>query len=109
WVSPTAPTTYTEETRFKLALTIESEKAIKSVLVIIKKSEDVEPVGSIALTPGANEYNKMIVEKNIMLSDGVNLVEIVVENVDQAKLKSTREIRVGSSTLTDASKLDRTD
>jgi hypothetical protein len=50
-----------------------------------------------------------VVEKNLTLMDGDNLLEIVAENKEGVKTTSWRKVVVGGTSLADASKLDRTD
>jgi hypothetical protein len=49
------------------------------------------------------------VERSITLMDGDNLLEIIAENIDGQKTISYRKVTVGSTSLADATKLDRTD
>jgi hypothetical protein len=109
WVVPMVEVNYTQETKFKIKLEIESEKAIKEVTFFVKENAASASRGQTAVKPEAGQELKFNVEKTLSLMDGENLIEVVAENVDGQKSFSERKIHVGSVGLADASKLDRTD
>ncbi len=55
------------------------------------------------------EKHKNIIDKNLTLMDGSNVIEIIAENEDGTRTVSYRTVTVGSTALADAAKLDRTD
>jgi hypothetical protein len=109
WVVPMIETNYTQETKYKIKLEIESEKAIKEVTFFVKENAASASRGQTAVKPEAGQELKFSVEKTLSLMDGDNLIEVVAENIDGQKSFSERKVHVGSVGLADASKLDRTD
>jgi hypothetical protein len=109
WVVPMVEVNYTQETKFKIKIEIESDKAIKEVTFFVKENAASASRGQTAVKPDAGQELKFDIEKTLSLMDGDNLIEVVAENVDGQKSFSERKIHVGSVGLADASKLDRTD
>lgn len=109
WVIPMVEVNYTQETKFKIKLEVESDKAIKEVTFLVKENAASASRGQTSVKPEAGQELKFNVEKTLSLMDGENLIEVVAENVDGQKSFSERKIHVGSVGLADASKLDRTD
>src|SRR5258708_18599196 len=110
WISPVAETSYAQDPKFKIKLQVESVSAIKSVTFSIKENVLSAARGSQLNQPAtAEEMHKMVLEKNVTLMDGANIVEVVVENAEGVRTISQRSVNIGATALTDASKLDRTD
>jgi len=110
WVTPVAETNFVGEAKYKIKFEIESKSPLKNITIIIKDSPESSSRGmqSIQPTTEAEKY-KNVVERNLTLMDGQNVIEIIAENADGTKTVSQRTITVGSSSLSDVSKLDRTD
>ncbi len=110
WISPVAETSYAQDPKFKIKLQVESVSAIKSVTFSIRENVLSAARGSQLNQPAtAEEMHKMVLEKNVTLMDGANIVEVVVENAEGVRTISQRSVNIGATALTDASKLDRTD
>jgi hypothetical protein len=109
WVTPVAETNYAQETKYKIKVEVESDKPIKSITIYVKEDEAAASRGMTSMKPEAGQELKMVVEKNLMLVEGENVLEIVAENMDGQKTISYRKIHVGGAGLADAGKLDRTD
>jgi hypothetical protein len=110
WITPTAESNYSGEQRYKIKFEIESGAPIKNIQIIIKESPESSSRGMLSIEPSTEEEkHKTIIEKNLTLMDGNNVVEIIAENTDGVKTISQRTIRVGTAALSDASKLDRSD
>jgi len=109
WQTPIAETSYSEGTKFKIKVEIESDRPIKNVTIILKENETTTSRGMTSVKPEAGQELKLLVEKNITLMEGDNLLELIAENIDGQKTVTQRKIHVGSVGLADASKLDRTD
>ena len=109
WMLPLGEITYTEETLFKIKLDIESERALKQVVIYLKESEKSasREITSLKPQPGA-EYN-MPIERVLTLAKGVNFLEIEMENIDGQKAISHRIIHVVSVNISEAAKFERTD
>ncbi|MFZ1806322.1 MAG: caspase family protein [Cyclobacteriaceae bacterium] len=109
WITPVAESNYSGENKYKIKFEIESDKPIKNIQIIIKESEESASRGMMSVQPEADEQHNTTIEKNLTLMEGNNVVEIIAENEDGTKTVSHRTIRVGTTALADASKLDRTD
>lgn len=109
WITPVAESNYSGENKYKIKFEIESDKPIKNIQIIIKESEESASRGMMSVQPEGDERHNTVIEKNLTLMEGNNVVEIIAENVDGTKTVSNRTIRVGTTALADASKLDRTD
>ena len=109
WITPVAESNYSGENKYKIKVEIESAKPIKNITIEIKEVDSASSRGKLTIVPEANEQNKTTIERGITLMDGDNVVEVVAENLDGTRTISKRSIRVGSASLADASKLDRTD
>lgn len=110
WITPTAESNYAGEAKYKIKFEIESSTPLKNISIIIKENPTSSSRGMLNIEPSTEaEKHKSVVEKNLTLMDGNNVVEIVAENMDGVKTVSQRTIRVGTASLADATKLDRTD
>lgn len=110
WITPTAESNYAGEAKYKIKFEIESSTPLKNISIIIKENPTSSSRGMLNIQPTTDEEkHKSVVEKNLTLMDGNNVVEIVAENMDGVKTVSQRTIRVGTASLADATKLDRTD
>lgn len=110
WVTPVAETNFVGDAKYKIKFEIESKSPIKNITIIIKESPESSSRGMQSIQPTTEaEKFKNVVERNLTLMDGQNVIEIIAENSDGTKTVSQRTITVGSSSLADASKLDRTD
>ncbi|MBS1488929.1 MAG: caspase family protein [Bacteroidetes bacterium] len=110
WITPTAESNFSGGQQYKIKFEIESSTPLRNIQIIIKESPESSSRGMLNIAPTTEEEkHKTIIEKNLTLMDGNNVVEIVAENNDGVKTISQRTIRVGTAALADASKLDRTD
>ncbi|MEI9919172.1 MAG: caspase family protein [Bacteroidota bacterium] len=109
WITPAAETTYQQDSKYKIKFEIESTAAIRNVTISIKESENATPRGTQTFAPDPNQKLNPEFEKSLNLLPGENILEIVAENVDGVKTVSSRTIKVGSTSIADAAKLDRTD
>ena len=110
WVTPVAESNYAGEAKYKIKFEIESSTPLKNISIIIKENAESVSRGMQSITPATEaEKFKSVIERNITLMDGQNVVEIVAENTDGTKTISQRTITVGTAAMADASKLDRTD
>jgi hypothetical protein len=110
WVMPVAESNYVGDTKYKIKFEIESASPIKNITIVIKETLESTSRGMLSIQPATEEEkHKSVVEKNLTLMDGSNVIEIIAENMDGTKTVSHRTITVGTNALTDAGKLDRTD
>ncbi len=109
WSSPITETNYSQESKFNIKFEVVSSTPIKSVIISLKETEVSEARGTQALKPEENEKLHMLIEKTLTLMDGENVIEVVAENIDGVKTFSSKKVTVGSTSLADASKLNRTD
>ena len=109
WITPTAETNYAQEPKFKIKFEVISTTALKTITISIKSVLEAASRGSQSILPEEAEKFHAVVEKNLTLMDGENILEVVAENLDGAKTISYRKVSVGSVGLADAGKLNRTD
>ncbi|HEY0652319.1 MAG TPA: caspase family protein [Chryseosolibacter sp.] len=109
FILPMAEMNYSQESKFKIKLDVESDREIKDVTIYVKENEVTASRGQTSVKPQAGQELRFTIEKTITLMDGENVIEVVAENVDGQKSYATRKVHVGSVGLADASKLDRTD
>jgi hypothetical protein len=109
WILPVPEMNYSQESKFKIKLDIESDRQIKDVVIFVKENDATASRGQTSVKPQEGQELRFTIEKTITLMDGENLIEVVAENVDGQKSYATRKVHVGSVGLADASKLDRTD
>lgn len=109
WITPVAETNYVGETKYKIKFEIESSTPLKNITIQIKEAPNAGSRGVQKIIPEEGEKNHIILEKNITLMDGNNILEIVAENMDGIKTTSYKTVKVGNTALSDASKLDRSD
>jgi hypothetical protein len=109
WITPVQETNYAQENKFKIRVEIDSDKPIKNIIINVKESEQSASRGSSTIQPKPEENLHAVVERSITLMEGDNLLEIIAENIDGQKTISYRKVTVGSVSLADATKLDRTD
>lgn len=103
WISPLEAHTVTNKNRMKLKIGIKSPKGIKNVKVLLNEEslvgdrgfgiavEDEKPVGF-------EQFDK-VVEKELFLSGGENVVTIVAENNEGEELKESRTIKFDEISL----------
>ncbi len=110
WITPTAESNYAGEAKYKIKFEIESSSPLKNITITIKETPESGSRGMLSIEPTTEEEkHKSVIEKNITLMDGNNVIEIVAENTDGVKTVSQRTVTVGTTALADASKLDRSD
>lgn len=109
WIIPAIETSYVQDTKFKLKFVVVSKSPIKSVTLSVKETIETASRGSQAIIPEENEKLNLSVEKTINLLDGDNVIEIIAENSEGVKTVSSRKVVIGSVSLADAAKLNRTD
>jgi len=110
WITPSAESNYAGDTKYKIKFEVESTKPLKTITIMIKETVEMASRGMLNIEPTTEEEkHKTVVEKNLTLMDGDNVIEIVAENIDGVKTVSHRTVRVGTTAMADASKLDRSD
>ena len=109
WITPVPETNYVQESKYSIKFEIVSTIALKSIMVSIKESLEAASRGTQTVLPKEDEKLHLVIERNLTLMDGENLLEIIAENMDGVKTISHKKVVVGSTTLADAAKLNRTD
>lgn len=109
WITPVAETTYQQENKYLIKFEIESSTPIKNVTISIKEGMESASRGTQSFQPDPTNNMHPTVEKSLNLIEGENVLEIVAENMDGVKTVSYKTVHVGTTSLADASKLDRTD
>lgn len=109
WITPEAETTYQQENKYKIKFEVESATPLKNVTISIKETAQAASRGTQTIQPDATQNLHPTIERSITLMEGENVLEIVAENVDGVKAVSYKTVHVGSASLSDVKKLDRTD
>ena len=109
WMAPIPETSYSQEQRFKIKFVVETSTPIKSVTIHLKENAESASRGSLVLKPEEGQSTYSVFDRTINLMDGDNLIEIIAENAEGVKTKTSKKVRVGTAALADANKLDRTD
>src|SRR6478609_2731151 len=109
WITPIAETNYAQENKYTIKFDVESSTALKSISISIKETLEAAARGTQTILPKEEEKLRATIERNLTLMDGENMLEIIAENIDGVKTISRRKVVVGSTTLADASKLNRKD
>lgn len=110
WITPTAESNYAGDTKYKIKFEIESTTPLKNITITIRENAESASRGKLTIEPATEEEkHKNTIEKNLTLMDGNNLIEVAAENTDGVKTISQRTVRVGTTAMADASKLDRSD
>jgi len=109
WLAPLNEVFMLKEDRLAISFEVESRDAIKHVNISLREQGQAETRGSQMITPRPEQKNKFVYEKMLTLMEGVNILELVVENEHGVKSKSQRKIHVGETALADAAKLNRKD
>ncbi|HEY0652739.1 MAG TPA: caspase family protein [Chryseosolibacter sp.] len=109
WISPVNETVFHREGKLPVRVTIQSPVAIKSVSVSIREKSMAESRGSMIITPKETERMQLTIDRSVTVPEGVNVLELVVENIDGVQSKSLRVVHVGETALADAAKLARND
>lgn len=109
WITPVNETVLLREPKLPLTIEITSSVAIKEVNLTIKEKNQTGMRGSQSIKPKSDEQFKIVIKKEITILEGVNILEIAVENIDGIISKSFRIVHVGETALADAAKLNRHD
>lgn len=109
WIMPANETVLLREPKLPLKIEISSSVAIKEINLSVKEKNEMAMRGSQTIKPKPEERNRIVIDKNITMLEGVNILEITVENVDGVVSKSFRIIHAGETALADAAKLNRHD
>ncbi|HNP75880.1 MAG: caspase family protein [Cyclobacteriaceae bacterium] len=110
WITPVAETNFVSDAKYRIKFEIVSTTPLKNISIVIKETFDASSRGMLNIAPASEaEKFRNIIEKNITLMDGNNVIEIIAETQEGIKAISQRTVKVGAAALADASKLDRTD
>jgi hypothetical protein len=109
WANPIPETSYTQENRFKVKILVQSESPMKEITIVVKERPETTSRGSQTIQPTGADALTTTIEKNLFLMEGDNFIEVIAENGQGVKSFSSRKVIVGSTSLADASRLDRTD
>ena len=109
WQNPFNETIFLKEGKIAIELFVESKTPMKSIVLTIVDHVSGTAKGSTSISIPEENNLSVKINKNIVISDGINRLEVVVENRDGLKSISKREIHVGSTALADAAKLTRKD
>ncbi len=97
-----------KEGKLLFKATIKSKQKIKSAMLLMKEVDKKSDPKQLILKPDGAGYS-LLLDREVFLMDGVNELELVVENMDGLKASTKRTVHVGLTLLADAAKLNRTD
>jgi hypothetical protein len=109
WITPVNETVFLKDNKMDLKFMIDSRHVIAKVTINVREKDSPASRGTQFVTPTDKEKNNMLVERKITLLEGVNEIEVIVENQQGIKTSSVRYAHVGETVLADASKLNRQD
>ena len=109
WLTPIPETTFAQDSKFKIKAEVTSTSPLKSITISIKETVLTASRGMLSIQPEGTERYNSVIEKSLTLMDGENLIEIIAENMEGLRTITYRKVHVGSASLADATKLNRTD
>ena len=109
WIEPVNETVFLTDKRLHANIVITSDTPIKEVRMSVKLKTQSTMRGSSIITPKEDQQNKITIDRDITLPEGINLLDFMVENVDGVISRSFRIVHVGETALADAAKLNRKD
>jgi hypothetical protein len=109
WQTPVNETVFLKEGSLSIEASVDSKTPLKGIQLVVlnKATQEVIVTSTVPITDDKKLSVK--IEKKVVLPDGVNELQIVVENRDGMKSTSKREIHVGATALADAANLKRKD
>lgn len=108
WQAPVNEVVFSKDGKISIELSVESKTPLKSIQLVLTDNISGEKKGAINVPLDENKLTKKVT-RDITMTDGVNGLEVVVENRDGVKSSSKKEFHVGATALADASKLTRKD
>lgn len=109
WNNPIPEITYTQSERFPVKFVVETTTPIKTITLSIRESMEAASRGTQTIKPEESQKLLTVIEKNLFLAEGENIIEVIAENTEGVKTKSYKRVRMGSEALANANKLERTD
>lgn len=109
WKSPESEVTFLNDGKINLKVSIESKHSLKSINLTIRDKESRTEIAKSDVEVSRTKNQDVKIEKAITLLNGINEIEVSVENIDGLRSMSKRTIHVGATVLADAASLGRTD
>jgi hypothetical protein len=88
WLAPVNETIFLREAKLFVKLEVTSPTPLKTLTLSVKEQSGAALRGSQIITPKENEKYKLTLEKSIAIPEGVNVLELVVENTDGVRRNS---------------------
>ena len=109
WQLPLNETVFSKDGKVSIDFLVESKTPLKTLQLILtdKGTNEVKGTINVPLTDESRSSKKLT--RDLTLTDGVNVLQVVAENRDGMKSISIREFHVGATALADAAKLNRKD
>lgn len=109
WQTPYNETIFVKDGALTIEATIDSKTPIQSIQLVLKdKSLNVQK-GTLSIPVADDKQTQVKIARKIMLTDGINELELNVQNRDGQRAVSLREVHVGATAMADAAKLQRKD
>ena len=108
WVSPMVEYTNSISRQIEIEANVESDVPLKTIQVILGDNVNGASRGQKKVELIQDVTTRHISQK-LILQDGSNYIEIVAENINGAKVSSTRHVIVGKDAVANAISIDRKD
>lgn len=108
WNSPKLEYTNSFENTVEIEVDIKSEVALSNIQLIIGDNVSKNARAGKKIE-GVENKNLFHLKERVYLPEGSNYLEIIAENVEGAKVSSSRSVLVGMAAVADAVSIDRKD
>lgn len=108
WMTPISEVTHSKEQRVVFEMQVTSPVPLDKVTLNLKSRLEEEPMSSLPIDFPKGSMSTTL-DKEIMLLDGQNYIEIVAETNEGGVVSSYRSILVGMDAIADAISIDRND
>lgn len=105
WSAPSMEYSQSQENKLMIDANVISDIDLKSIE--IKVGDVMSPRGEKSVA--TNQSRNVTIHQPVLLEDGANVIEIVVENIKGGKVSSSRTVLVGKEALANAVATDRKD
>jgi hypothetical protein len=109
WQLPLNETVFSKDGKISIDFLVQSKTPLRALKLILTDKSTNELKGTINVPLTDEERLSKKLTRDLTLTDGVNVLEVVAENRDGIISISRREFHVGATALADAAKLNRKD
>lgn len=109
WQMPLVETAYVKEGKLPIQVEIRSKSPLKSVTISYRDKKTNEPKGKSNLSVSAESSYILKIDKDLIVPEGIIILEITAENESGVKSLSSKIAYSGEAAVAGATKLDRKD